>query len=240
MEVAWHRAQRCPESTGLAHGSLHSLKDSDMKSYEVQIEVAGPLAMFSRPDTGGTPTSYPVPTWSACKGIFDAIAMLGRGNAWICPTKVEVCRKSGIGGGTVRFQKYTTNYGGPLRKASVAGKKANMQLFATVVADVCYRLYGKVEGKFGSLGHNPEHHLQALFERRLVQGQCFRTPVLGWREFTCSYWGPFRDDYEVDADLNLTVPSMLESIWDRPVNGKYMPRFSQGVRVRAGVLTFAQ
>ena len=36
-----------------------------MSKYAVQLEVEGPLAMFARPDTGGTPTSYPVPTWSA-------------------------------------------------------------------------------------------------------------------------------------------------------------------------------
>jgi hypothetical protein len=35
--------------------------------------------MFARPDTGGTPTSYPVPTWSACKGVFESIAMLVEG-----------------------------------------------------------------------------------------------------------------------------------------------------------------
>ncbi|MGA7992375.1 MAG: CRISPR-associated protein Cas5 [Thermoanaerobaculia bacterium] len=35
------------------------------------MEVAGPLAMFTRPDTGGTPTSYPLPTWSAAKGILE-------------------------------------------------------------------------------------------------------------------------------------------------------------------------
>lgn len=86
--------------------------------YGLRLEVAGPLAMFARPDTGGTPTSYPAPTWSACKGIFEAIAMLNSGDAWINPTRVEVCRRRGTPGGSVRFQRYTTNYGGPLRKAN--------------------------------------------------------------------------------------------------------------------------
>jgi CRISPR-associated protein Cas5d len=30
-----------------------------MDKYEIAFEVAGPAAMFARPDTGGTPTSYP-------------------------------------------------------------------------------------------------------------------------------------------------------------------------------------
>lgn len=211
-----------------------------MAKYTVQIEVAGPLAMFARPDTGGTPTSYPAPTWSACKGIFEAIAMLGRGNAWITPTMVEICKRKGTGNGSVRFQKYTTNYGGPLRKGAVVKKGANMQLFATAVADVCYRLHGEVRGHRGESGQNPRHHLQALFERRLRRGECHHTPALGWREFTCSYWGPFRDAYEVDANLNLTIPSMLLSVWDHPSDGQYAPRFMQDVRIERGVMSFAQ
>src|SRR6185295_10271860 len=96
-------------------GKLDHLRES----YSVKLEIAGPLAMFARPDTGGTPTSYPVPTWSACKGIFESIAMLKSGDAWICPTMVEVCRPKDAIGGTVQFQSYTTNYGGPLRKSDL-------------------------------------------------------------------------------------------------------------------------
>jgi CRISPR-associated protein Cas5d len=210
-----------------------------MTNYAVQIEVAGPLAMFTRPDTGGTPTSYPVPTWSACKGIFEAIAFLADGAAWISPTRVEVCKRRGTVGGSVRFQKYTTNYGGPLRKRAVISKGANMQLFGTALSDVCFRLYGAVRGA-QKVDRNPRHHLQELFQRRLARGQCHHTPALGWREFTCSYWGPFREDYEVDTGLDLTIPSMLVSVWSRVNAGSYDPRFAQDVRVERGVLTFAE
>src|SRR5262245_7264579 len=89
------------------------------RPHEVRLEVAGPLAMFARPDTGSTPTSYAVPTWSAAKGLFEAIAFLAEGSAWICPTMAEVCRRVGEPGGQVRFQRYTNNYGGPLRKAGL-------------------------------------------------------------------------------------------------------------------------
>lgn len=50
--------------------------------YSVQMEVAGPLAMFARPDTGGTPTSYRAPTWSAANGLFESIAFLANAAAW--------------------------------------------------------------------------------------------------------------------------------------------------------------
>ena len=90
-----------------------------MRQYHVQFEIAGPLAMFTRPDTGGTPTSYPVPTWSAAKALFESVATLRSGTAWISPTRVEVCKSRGLPGGAIKYQRYTTNYGGPLRKAEL-------------------------------------------------------------------------------------------------------------------------
>src|SRR5690606_24157648 len=122
-------------------------------------EVAGPLAMFARPDTGGTPTSYPVPTWSAVKGLLECIAYLNEG-AWFCPTHVEVCRRKDSPGGRVHFQRYATNYGGPERKGDLfrkgtAAGGSSMQVFATVLADVCYRLHAAVVGPYGGRGRNP-------------------------------------------------------------------------------------
>jgi CRISPR-associated protein Cas5d len=221
------------------------------KQYPVALEVSGPLAIFARPDTGGTPTSYPAPTWSAAKGLFESIAFLADAAAWICPTKVEVCRRVGEPGGRVCFQKYTTNYGGPMREAGlrnagiVLGGSA-MQFFATVLSNVCYRLHGIVIGPDRRGATNAKHFLKDLFERRLRQGRCFRTPCLGWSEFTCSYWGPyrctrlsganesseentawkdhcvrwnipFRDETVVDDAFSLDVPSMLLAMWDKPV-----------------------
>jgi CRISPR-associated protein Cas5d len=221
--------------------------------YRVEMEVAGPLAMFARPDTGGTPTSYPVPTWSAAKGLFEAIAFLSDGAAWICPTRVQVCRRIGGPQGRVQFQRYTTNYGGPLRKAKlfssgVAPGGSSMQLFATVLSDVCYRLQGIVVGPKLSRGVNARHYLADLFDRRLRrQGRCFRTPCLGWSEFTCSYWGPFRTgvtevdvDLSADRDRSLELPSMLLGVWDMPVEGRYSPAYRQNVRVEAGVLSYEE
>jgi CRISPR-associated protein Cas5d len=208
------------------------------KTYSVAMEIAGPLAMFARPDTGGTPTSYPAPTWSACKGMFESVAYFSRGNAWINPTRVEVCRHRHQPGGDVRTQSYTTNYGGPLRKSNVIRSGSSFQLFATVLANVCYRIQGEVVGEEPRNGTNARHHLQSLFQRRLEKGQTFRTPALGWKEFTASYWGPFREEYVVDDELDLTIPSMLHSVWDGPC-GSYAPTFRQNVQIRKGVLSFA-
>lgn len=206
--------------------------------YTVAMEIAGPLAMFARPDTGGTPTSYPAPTWSACKGMFEAVAFLAHG-AWISPTHVEVCRRRDQPGGEVRWQRYTTNYGGPLRKSSVIRSGSSFQLFATVLSDVCYRIHGEILGERPRNGSNPRHHLKDLFDRRLKQGRTFRTPALGWKEFTASYWGAFRDEYVVDDALEIVIPSMLHNVWEGP-GGAYAPSFRQNIQIRRGVLHFAE
>src|SRR5574341_316014 len=222
---------------------MHESLDTNHR-YEVNLEVAGSLAMFARPDTGGTPTSYPVPTWSAAKGLFESIAFLRDGAAWICPVRVEVCRRLGESGGRVRFQRYTTNYGGTLRKSNLFGKGvaaggSSMQLFATVLSDVCYRLHGTVVGAHRTGNINARHYLKDLFNRRLKQGRCFRTPCLGWSEFTCSYWGPLRQGVtEPDEALSLDIPSMLLAVWDRPTAGGYTPAFRQDQRVLRGVLRY--
>lgn len=209
-----------------------------MADYPICLEVSGPLAMFARPDTGAAPTSYPLPTWSAAKGILESIAFLGRGEAWLHPVRIEVCRRVGAAGGAIRYQRYATNYGGPLRKTLNVNAGTGMQIFATVLADVCYRIHAEARGVAARGGFNPRHHLQDLFLRRLTQGRCYRTPALGWSEFTCDYWGAPRPEWEVDADLNLEVPSMLAEMWDRPHQGDYASRFAQDIKIEQGRVSY--
>lgn len=211
-----------------------------MKPYPVAIEVSGPLAIWARPDTAGAPTSYPAPTWSAAKGLLESIAFLASGEAWLHPTRVEICRRNSTTGGEIRFQRYATNYGGPLRKEQSVRNGTTMQFFATVLADVCYRIHAEVRGKPAANGKNPRHHLQEMFMWRAKRGKAFRTPALGWREFTCDYWGAFRDDWIVDDALNLEIPSMLDRVWDREVRGRFVSQFRQNVRIEKGVLAYAQ
>src|SRR5947209_19576560 len=101
-----------------------SLKEKgSMTSYPISLEISGPTAMWTRPDTGDTPVSYPVPTYSAVKGIFESILWLQ--SAEVVPTRVEICKP-------LVYHTYGTNYGGPLRKSGTA----NYQLLATVLVNV--------------------------------------------------------------------------------------------------------
>ena len=197
-----------------------------MSNYKIEMEIAGPFAMWSRPDTGATPTSYPVPTWSAVKGIFESIAFFRDGRAWFRPVKVEICKPMGTVRGEITFQRYTNNYRGPLR----ASGKSNFQLNSLILSNVCYRLYGIVENGSGNHlknGDNPCHALQAMFQRRTKKGQCYKTPSLGWNEFVPSYWGEFRSRTEVDTDITINMVSTLKQTFDKPVAGKYNPEFLQ-------------
>jgi CRISPR-associated protein Cas5d len=194
----------------------------------IALEIAGPAAMFTRPDTGATPISYPVPTYSAVKGIFDAI--LWRSNIYVRPTKVEVCRP-------VRYERYVTNYGGPLRKTRQIEQDNNYQLLATVLVDVCYRLFAEVKEKARSGRRKADYaeEFRKEFERRLSEGQTFYTPCLGWKEFAPSYVGPLRAESRPEQNLNLIIPSLLHSMWE---DHKRSPTFRQNVEVRAGVLRY--
>ena len=199
--------------------------------YAVGMEIAGPAAMFTRPDTGGSFVSYPAPTYSAAKGIFESVARLK--SAYIRPVRVEICRP-------LQYHRYATNYRGPLRKGNQLQKDASYQLIAVILMDVCYRLHGVVEESSPAPGStNHLHALQEIFERRLKNGQCFATACLGWKEFTPSYVGPFRESTLVEESITVEIPSMLHSVFDKAVEGTWQPRYSQNVRIQKGVLEYA-
>ena len=188
--------------------------------------------MFARPDTKQAPVSYPAPTWSAAKGMFECIAVLR--SAFISPTKVEICRP-------IHYHQFTTNYGGPLRKTNQIRKDASFQRVQTVLVDVRYRLYGEVV----SLVSGPEAEenikkLRGRFIHWLSEGRCVHTPFLGQKQFTPIYVGPLVPNTKVQDDLNLEIPSMLRRVFSMPRDGgKFSPEYSQNVRIEGGALRYA-
>jgi CRISPR-associated protein Cas5d len=208
--------------------------------HTLNLEVAGPLAMFARPDTGSTPVSYPVPTYSAAKGIFEAVARMGQ--IYIKPIKVEICRP-------VRFYRYVTNYGGPLRKHKQFKDGNNYQLYANVLVDVCYRLYAELVLKqlstrgLGRSEKRPRSGIEkdwtkifkSRFDERLASGQTYYTPCLGWKEFVPSYCGPLRKDTRPDTSVNLLMPSLLHEMWE---DKQLKPKFVQNWEIVNGVMSY--
>ncbi|MDL2286399.1 CRISPR-associated protein Cas5 [Desulfococcaceae bacterium OttesenSCG-928-F15] len=210
-----------------------------MKPYEIKLEIAGQTAMWTRPDTGDCPVSYPAPTCSAVKGIFESI--LWGPAITIVPFKVEICKP-------LHFHGYATNYNGPLRKSGTEGA---YQFLATVLTDVCYRMYAyayptrKKSGLPDSAMNwdkkttSPGHAYAAIFERRLKTGKWFTLPFLGWKEFTPSYLGLFREETKVQEDINTVLPSMLRDVFPDGYNSQCCFSYDQNVRIERGVLHYS-
>jgi len=197
-----------------------------MKPYPIQLEISGPTAIWTRPDTGSSPVSYVAPTFSAVKGIFESVLRWKSVN--VRPTKVEICAP-------VQFHRYTTNYGGPLRASDAMNEGAYSLArrtgeggrrpgegsgFTVVLVNVCYRLYAQAE----FAGHHdgttwPPHAYHDVFNRALDRGRWFYTPCLGWKEFAPDYVGPFRPETRVCEIENHELPTMLRMVFDQMQSG---------------------
>jgi len=203
-----------------------------MKPYPIQLEIAGPAALFTRPDTLPVPTSYPAPTYSQAKGLLEAI--LFQRSVEVRPARVEICAP-------LVFQRYSTNYGGPLRKSDQVKDDNNYQLLATILINVRYVIHADlIATGQGEAGVNHTHAFQERFYRRLEEGRWWRTPCLGWSEFVPDYLGRRRPDTKPLGDLNLTIPAMLHSVWTKSHGGGAKARYEQNVEIKGGVLTYAQ
>jgi CRISPR-associated protein Cas5d len=223
-----------------------------MKPYKVKLEISGPTALWARPDTLPNPVSYIAPTFSAVKGIFEAVLRWKDVN--VRPTRCEICAP-------VQFHRYAFNYGGPLRKSGQIKNGSSLQIFAQVLINVRYRLYAEVEWNRGPNGeravspdgHCAPHAYVDAFVRKLESGRWFYTPCLGWKEFVPDYVGPFRymDGsygyqteskefmFPVTESENHVIPTFLEMVFDRPQNGKRgSETYLRGVRVNRGVLDY--
>lgn len=210
--------------------------------YTISLEIAGPTAMWTRPDTGDAPVSYVAPTYSSAKGILESVCWLK--SAVVRPTTVEICTPP-------VWHTYTTNYGGPLRASSSVKKGNSFQLLATVLINVCYRIHAEVANVDHNRGQsessrryresriNGAHAYQEMFQRRLGLGQWFSTPSLGWREFVPDYVGPFRESSKPCTEVSAKLPSMLRAVFSEPSHGTYDPKFTQDVEIREGVLHYA-
>ncbi len=213
-------------------------------SYPIAMEIAGNTAMWTRPDSGDCPVSYPAPTYSAVKAIFESIAW-GPG-VEIIPTKVELCAP-------IQYHSYCTNYGGPLRSTKSIKEGNNYQLYATVLIDVCYRLYAEVVPnkdksrlpesavQWDKKTTSPGHAYQSIFKRRLKRGQCYSIPTLGWKEFTPSYFGEFRDTTQVLSDaLPIVIPSMLRRVFAKGYGSPVSYVYDNDLVIQNGVLEYPQ
>jgi len=189
------------------------------------FEIAGPMAMFMRPDTGSTPGSYPIPTGSAIKAMAESIALVD--GAWFQPMQIEVCRP-------IQYAQYATNYGGPLRKSDQIKKNASFQLVARVLVDVCFKVHGVCVKSAWKAEHDPAKKLAEMLARRLEEGKSRYPACLGWKEFAPSYFGDLRTSTFRDEMVTETIEGYLLQVWSTPQRGIWGPRF-HSVRIESGL-----
>ncbi|MGX8698343.1 MAG: CRISPR-associated protein Cas5 [bacterium] len=212
--------------------------------YPIEMEIAGSTALFSRPDCGDSPVSYPAPTYSAVKAMFESV--LWGPAVEIVPQKVELCAP-------LQWHSYKTNYGGPLRSDKQFKGGDNYQLYATVLIDVCYRLFaiarpGRNKEQYPQKARDwdkkttsPGHAYQVMFERRLRRGQSYASLCLGWREFTPSYFGPFRESTRVCEELpDIEIPSMLRQVFPDGFHSTYRAVYDTNLVIHRGTLLFPE
>jgi len=211
------------------------------QSYPVEMEISGNTAMWTRPDTGDTPVSEIIPSYSAVKAIFESV-LLGF-NSVVKPIKVEICAP-------IQYHSYYTNYGGPLRESKQIKGGNSFQLLATVLIDVSYRIYAEIIQNHEKTGlsekslqwdkrtTSPAHAYQEMFIRRLKRGQCYSIPFLGWKEFTVSYFGPFRKETEVYNDFSATIPAALRQVFSKGYNSPVSIVYDQNINIINGTALF--
>lgn len=168
------------------------------------LEIWGDYACFTRPEMKVERVSYDVITPSAARGIFEAI-MWKPEIRWNI-TKIEVLNP--IKWTTVRRNEVGKTISPP-RAKEIKGESNppegifiedhRQQRTGLILKDVRYRIHGyfdiideESKGGVSSKRENTKSvdlggKYSAIFERRAKNGQCFNTPYLGTREFSCFF-----------------------------------------------------
>jgi CRISPR-associated Cas5-like protein len=122
------------------------------------FEIHANYGLFARPDVSiSVATSYPVPTWSAAKGMIERI--FWRYGAWkINPLGVEVL-------GPIEFTDYAFNYAGELRKSDAIARGVNALFKFQILVNPHYRIIFDVENGVRDVGE-----FLSRFSERLSTG----------------------------------------------------------------------
>ena len=157
------------------------------------VRVAGPMALFTRPEVKVERVSYEVITPSAARGVLEAVLWkpavrwrihrirVLRPIRFLSVRRNEVNSKAAVAGpgGLLAGSR-----GDPVRPFFADDDRA--QRGALLLRDVEYVLEASMALTERAGPEETTAKFDAMFERRLDRGQCFQTPYLGCREFPCS------------------------------------------------------
>lgn len=160
------------------------------------LECWGDLACFSRPEMKVERFSYPCPTPSAARGIFDAIYFkpefrwqverieLLKPIRYIALRRNEV--KDVVNVNAVAKWMEGSEEPEPLwadgdQEVTGSNERGRTQRQTMALCDVWYRLHGRIVPRPGNEGKQAAYDEQ--FVRRASNGKCWQMPYFGCREF---------------------------------------------------------
>lgn len=188
------------------------------------VKVTGEFACFTRPDLKVERMTYPCMTQSAARGILDCILWKPEFKWYV--RSIKVLRP--VAFASIKRNEINTKQG----TTPIYIEERRAQRSSIVLRDVAYIIEASIwQDSFDT--KNPLKKYAEMFRRRVRQGQCFRQPFLGMREFSCQFMEPT----ESDSPIEDTIPigSMFYDMY-YGADGKPQPLFAQDVAVRAGVL----
>ncbi len=218
------------------------------------LEVWGDFACFSRPELKVERFSYPCPTPSAARGIFDAIYVKPTEFRWqivsiellTFPTYIALRRfevKEKISTYTVSTWMTRRTVPEPLwadREPAPRGSDEKGRTLRQTMAlrDVRYRLHAQIRPWASAA--NRQAAYDAQFRRRAAQGKCLYQPYLGCREFAAFFTlvtEPSAPPRPVPVTMDLGY--MLYDVFDlskpgRPTDTAAISLFD--ARIRSGTL----
>ena len=217
------------------------------------LEVKGDFACFSRPEMKVERYSYPCPTPSAARGVFEAIYFkpqfhwqiarieMLRSPSLIALRRNEVKDRLNLGA----VQKWMAGRasveplwadGGASQSGSDAKGRTQRQTIA--LRNPWFRLTAAMVPCGGH--ESQQRAFDEQFVRRASQGKCFHQPSLGCREFVAFFrYVESLSGEPAPADYSQDLGLMLYDVFDlRQTNGRDAPPFISLFRARVvdGVL----
>lgn len=193
------------------------------------VEVRGDFACFSRPEMKVERFSYPCPTPSAVRGIFEAIYF--KPQFYWQVTKIEILnkpefislRRNEVGSVTSAANVKKWMNGSAHPTPLMADDSTQRQQRQTIaIRNPKYRLHAYIVPHGDYKKELPAYDAQ--FERRAKCGKTFQQPYLGCREFVAYYrYLQDIDDVPEAIDYSQNMGIMLYDVFDlRKVNNCYV------------------
>lgn len=183
------------------------------------IDVWGPFAMFTRPESKVERLTYPTPTPSACRGILNAI-YCKRLEFYYEIEQIDVMNPIRLM--TLRRNEVTTK--ADAKKAAndpdycIDPNKVRTQRMCTYIRDVYYRIHAKIVMRDDAPSNVNLFSISDQFNRRAKNGKCFYQPWLGTRECACHFSLPDYNRQPLDISENIGI--MLYDVFDIKSNIK--------------------